>query len=196
MKNFLKISLLTAILFTSTGVFAKDDNFLLKVNSGNEKSLVFFVNEAHDINLSILTSEDEIVYEQRIHSLVAAKKVYNIEALPNGSYTLKLETPLKLTTYKIVIDYGKAVISTPTVKEFFRPTLVKEKETITLNLKNQVKGEVEVVVLNEYNDQLFSKAYTKANLTQRFDISKTDAKELTFLVKYNGEEHVETFRMR
>ena len=196
MKNFLKIGLLVAILFTSFGVFAKDEVFSLKVNTGSEKSIVFFVHDAHDINLSILTADEEVVYEQKIHSVGAAKKVYNLAAFPNGNYTLKLETPLKLTTYEIVIEGGKALLSVPTVKELFKPSLVKEKEMITLNLKNQLKGAVEVVILNEYNDQLFSKAYAKANLTQKFDVSKTDAKELTFLVRYRNEEHIETFRMR
>ncbi|MGF1926337.1 MAG: hypothetical protein ACQUHE_19350, partial [Bacteroidia bacterium] len=135
MKNFLKISLLYAILFASFGVSAKDDNFSLSVNSGNEKSIVFFVNEAHDINLSILTEEEEVVYEQKIHSLGASKKVYNLEAFPNGNYTLRLETPLKLTTYQITIANGKALIANPVVKELFKPTLVKENGMITLNLR-------------------------------------------------------------
>jgi len=196
MKNLLKISLLSAIMFTSFGALAKDDNFSLKVNNANEKSIVFFINEANDINLSILTSDNEVVYEQQIHASGAAKKVYNLDAFPDGNYTLQLETTLKRTTYSIAIEAGKALISAPTVKEFFKPVLVKEKEVITLNLRTQVKGAIEVVIVNEYNDQLFSKSYTKAELIQKFDVSKTDAKELTFLVRYKGEEHIETFKIR
>ena len=196
MKHILKASLLTAILFTSFGAFANDDKFSLKVKGANEKSIEFSINEAYDINLSIVTAEDEVVYEQKIHSAGAAKKVYNLESFPNGNYTLKLETPLKLTTYTIAIVDGKAELSDPTVTELFKPVLVKEKETITLNFKNQVKGAVNVVIVNEYNDQLFSKSYTLADLTQKFDVSKTDAKELTFIVTYKGEEHIETFKLR
>lgn len=195
MKNFLKISFLAAIVFTSFGAFAEDDNFSLKVKSGNEKSIEFIINEAQDINLSILTAADEVVYEQKIHSSEAAKKVYNLDAFPNGNYILKLETPLKLTIYTIVIENGKAVLSEPSVTELFKPVLVKEKGMITLSLKNQVKGEVEVFILNEYNDQLFNKAYTVADLSQKFDVNKIDAKELTFVVKYKGEEHIETFQL-
>jgi hypothetical protein len=196
MKTFLKISLLTAILFTSFGAFANDDKFSIKVKGGNEKSIEFFINEAYDINLSIATAEDEVVYEQKIHSDGAAKKVYNLESFPNGNYTLKLESPLKVTTYTIVIVDGKAELSGPTVTELFKPVLVKEKETITLNFTNQVKGAVNVVIVNEYNDQLFSKAYTLADITQKFDVSKTDAKEITFVITYKGKEHIETFKLR
>ena len=196
MKNFLKISLLTAILFTSLGAFADDEKFSLKVKSGGDKSIEFFISEAYDINLSIATAEDEVVYEQRIHADGAAKKVYNLASFPNGNYTLKLETTSKLTTYTISIVDGKAELSDPTVTELSKPVLVMEKEMITLNFKNQVKGAVKVVIVNEYNDQLFSKAYTLADLTQKFDVSKTDAKELTFIVSYKGEEHIETFKLR
>ncbi len=196
MKNFLKISLIAAILFTSFGAVAKDDNFSLKVKSGNEKAIEFFINEAQDINLSIITAEDEIVYEQKIQSAGAAKKIYNLESFPNGNYTLKLETALKLTTYSIAIENGKAKLSNPIVTELFKPVLTKEKDMITLNFKNQVKGAVNVFIVNEFNDQLFSKAYTVADLSQKFDVSKTDAKELTFIVTYKGSEHIETFKLR
>ncbi len=196
MKNFLKISLLAATLFTSFGAFAEDDNFSLNVKSGNEKSIEFTINEAQHVNLSIITAEDEVVYEQEINSLGAAKKIYNLESFPNGNYTLKLETSLKLTTYTIAIENGRAVLSSPSVVELFKPVLVKEKEMITLNVKNQAKGAVNIIIVNEYNDQLFSKAYTMADLTQKFDVSKTDAKELTFIVTYKGEEHIETFKLR
>jgi len=196
MKTFFKISLLTAILFTSFGAFANDDKFSLKVKGGNEKSIEFFINEAYDINISIATAEDEVVYEQKIHSAGAAKKVYNLESFPNGNYTLKLETPSKITTYTIAIVDGKAELSQPTISELFKPVLVKKEEMITLNFKNQVKGAVNVLVVNEYNDQLFSKSYTLADITQKFDISKTDAKELTFIVSYKGNEHTETFKLR
>ncbi|MEJ5994424.1 hypothetical protein WG904_08345 [Pedobacter sp. Du54] len=195
MKTFLKISLLTAILFTSFGAFANDDKFSVKVKAGDEKSIEFLINEGHDINLSILTAEDEVVYEQKIHATGAAKKVYNLESFPNGNYTLKLETPSKLTTYTIAIIDGKAILSTPLVTELFKPVLVKEKDMIILNVKNQDKDAVNVVIVNEYNDQLFSKAYTSATLTQKFDVSRTDAKELTFMVSYKGEEHIETFKI-
>jgi len=195
MKNFLKISLLTAILFTSFGAFAKDDNFSLKVKSENEKSIVFYINEAQDINLSIVTSKDEMVYEQRIRSLGAAKTIYNLAALPNGNYTLKLESPLTITTYTIAIEDDKALLSAPSVKEVFKPVLVKDKQMITLNFKNEIKGAVDVIIVNEQNDELFSKAYTVANLAQKFDVSRADTQELTFVVKYNGEVYTETFKL-
>lgn len=196
MKNFLKISLLAAILLTSFGAFAKDDNFSLKVKSGNEKAIEFFINEAQDINLSIINSEDELVYEQKIQSVGAAKKIYNLDSFPNGNYTLKLETALTLTTYTIAIEDGKAVLSSPSVTDLFKPVITKEKDMIILNVKNHVKGAVNVSIVNEFNDQLFSKGYTMAALSQKFDVSKTDAKELTFIVTYNGAEHIETFKLR
>ncbi len=196
MKNFLKISLLTAMMFTAFGAIANDDAFVLKTNSENEKSIVFLVNEAQDINLSIIADDNEVVYEQKIHTTGAAKKVYNLEALPNGKYELRLESETKLTTYEISIENGKAQLSAPTVKDFFKPVIVKEKGMIILDLKTAVDSAVDIVVLNEYNDELIKKEFTKGKSIQKFDITTTDARELTFIVKYKGQEHIETIRIR
>ncbi|HTM98124.1 MAG TPA: hypothetical protein VL088_05260 [Pedobacter sp.] len=192
MKNLLKISLLTAIVFTSFGAVANDDAFVLKTNNEDEKSIVFLVNEAQDINLSIVAEDDEIVYEQKIRTTSATKKVYNLSAFPNGSYTLKLESPVKLTTYQIVIENGKAILSAPTVKAFFKPVIVKEKGIVTVDLKTPIEGAVDIIVLNEYNDELFKKEFTQAKSIQKFDITNTNARELTFIVKHKDQEYIET----
>ncbi|RZK42445.1 MAG: hypothetical protein EOO90_07480 [Pedobacter sp.] len=196
MKSLLKFSFLVAIVLTSFTAFAKDDNFSLKVNSSNKKSIVFFINDSQHVDLTIYTSSNEVVYEQKIHAVGASKKVYNLDEFPNGNYLVELRTPLKVTTYDMSIEDGKTLVSKPMVKELFKPAIVKEKQTVTLSFNNQVKGAVEVIVFNEYNDQLYRKSYTQASLIQRFDLSKTNAKELIFVVKYRGDEYIEAVSVR
>ena len=195
MKNFLKISLVAALLFTSFSAIANDD-ILVKAKGENEKSIVFIVDDAQDVNMSIVTADDEVVYEQRVRTAGTAKKIYNLDAFPNGNYTLKLESALKLTTYQILIENGKAQLSSPTVKVLFKPVLVKEKGLIILDLKTAVESAVDIVIVNEYNQELVKREFTEGKSIQKFDISTTDARELTFIVKYKGQEHIETVRIR
>lgn len=195
MKNLLKISLVAALLFTSFSAIANDD-ILVKAKGENEKSIVFIVDDAQDVNMSIVTADDEVVYEQRVRTAGTAKKIYNLDAFPNGNYTLKLESALKLTTYQILIENGKAQLSSPTVKVLFKPVIVKEKGLIILDLKTAVESAVDVVIVNEYNQELVKREFTEGKSIQKFDISTTDARELTFIVKYKGQEHIETVRIR
>ena len=54
-------------------------------------------------------------------------------------------------------------------------------------------GEVEVKVFNEYNDEMYAKTFaSKVNAVKKFNISKTDAKQLTFLIKSKNHEFIET----
>ncbi|SFH20274.1 DUF3244 domain-containing protein [Pedobacter insulae] len=195
MKNFLKIGFLATALFTSLGAIANEDSFVVKTNNEDEKSIVFLVNEAQNIKLSIVAQDDEIVYEQNIHTTKAEKKVYNLNAFPDGNYTLKLESALKLTSYQILIENGKAILSSPTIKTFFKPVIVREKGMLILDLKTPIEGAVDIVVLNEYNDELFKKEFLQAKSIHKFDVTNTNARELTFVVKHKDQEYIETIRL-
>jgi hypothetical protein len=195
MRNFLKISLVAAVLFTSLSAIANDD-ILVKAKSENEKSIVFMVDDAQDINMSIISQDDEVVYEQRVRTAGTVKKIYNLDAFPNGNYTLKLESALKLTTYQILIENGRAQLSAPTIKVLFKPVIAKEKGLITLDLKTVVDSPVGIVVLNEYNEELINNEMAKGKSIQKFDVTATNARELTFIVKYKDQEHIETVKIR
>ncbi|TCC86473.1 hypothetical protein EZ428_23695 [Pedobacter frigiditerrae] len=196
MKNFLKIGLLAGILLTSSAVFANEDNFSLKANAKTEKSIVFLISEAQDINITIYGTNDELLYDQKIHASKPSTKIYNLEEFPDGSYTVKLENETKLIEYKVTIENGKTVVSEPATIELFKPVLTKDKETIILNMENTPNGEVEVKILNEYNEELYTKVFAaKTKLVKKFNVDKTDAKELTFIVKSKNQEFVKTIQL-
>jgi len=196
MKNFLKIGLLAGILLSSSVVFANEDNFSLKANAKNEKSIVFLISEAQDINISIYGDNYELIYDQKIHALKPSTKVYNLEDFPDGNYIVELENETKLIKYNVTIENGKTLVSEPITTELFKPVFTKENKTITLNMENTPSGDVEVKILNEYNDELYAKVFTaKSKLVKKFNVDKTDAKELTFIVKSKNQEFVKTISL-
>ncbi len=193
MKNVLKISLLALLLFISAGVYAYDETFSLKVKSNTQKSIVFYVKEAQDVEFSIYGSDNEILYKQEIRSAQPATKTYDLEAFPDGNYVLKLETGLGITEYKMQIEYGKASIEKPLITQKLKPILTKQNAIVTLDMLIFDKEPIEIKIVNEHNDQLYSNVFTEKNkLCKKFNIGKTDARELTFIVKTKGQEFVET----
>ncbi len=193
MKNLLKLSLLAVLTFISVGVYAYDDAFSLKVKANNQKSIMFFIKEAQDVDFSIYGSDNEILYKQKIHAVQPLARTYNLDAFPDGSYLLKLETDLKITEYNIQIENGKTMISEPKIKEKSRLTLVKEKAIVKLDIENVSGGPVELKIINEYNDEMYSKVYTdKSKLNKKFNIGQTDAKQLTFILRFDDQEFVQT----
>ncbi|RZL47416.1 MAG: hypothetical protein EOP00_12050 [Pedobacter sp.] len=197
MKNLLKNTLLVAIMLTSSVVFAKDGDFSLKVKSENEKSVVFYIDEAQDVNLSISSVEEGIIYEQKIHAEKALSKVYSLEEFPDGNYTFKLESATGVVEYPVNILNGKAFMSKAIVKENFKPILIKESNIITLDLKTVPHGPVEIKVFNEDNEELYAKSFaSKMIAVKKFNIGQTNAKSLTFIVKSKNQEYIETINVK
>lgn len=193
MKNLLKNSLILALMLISSIAFADDANITVKVKSENEKALIFSLDEAQKINLSIYSLNDGIIYEQNIKTDKATTKTYNLEAFPDGNYIIKLENEEKLIEYEVNIFKGKTLISEPIVTEFFKPVLIRDADFVTIDMKYVPHGPVEVKVFNEYNDEMYAKSFaSKVNAVKKFNISKTDAKQLTFLIKSKNKEFIET----
>ena len=197
MKNLLKNSLILSLVLISSIAFADDANISIKVKAENEKSIIFSLDQAEKINLSIYSLNDGIIYEQNIKTDKATTKTYNLEAFPDGNYIIKLENDEKLIEYQVNIFKGKTLISEPIVTEFFKPVLVKDADFITIDMKYVPHGEVEVKVFNEYNDEMYAKSFaSKVNAVKKFNISKTDAKQLTFLIRSKNHEFIETVVLR
>lgn len=197
MKNLLKISLIAATMFTASATYANDDVYTLKVKSEDNKSIRFFIDEASDINLSIREVNNEILFEESIHSTGASTKTYDLNALPNGEYVLNVESDSKLAEYRIVIANNKATVSKPTIKNVFRPVITKQESMITLSLDNADKGPVEVKIYNEYNDELYKETFTnRSKLVKKFNTLKTYGRELTFVVTSNNQEVVKAVQIR
>ena len=197
MKNLLKNSLILSLVLISSIAFADDANISIKVKAENEKSIIFSLDQAEKINLSIYSLNDGIIYEQNIKTDKATTKTYNLEAFPDGNYIIKLENEEKLIEYQVNIFKGKTLISEPIVTEFFKPILVKDEDFITIDMKYVPHGEVEVKVFNEYNDEMYAKSFaSKVNAVKKFNISKTDAKQLTFLIRSKNHEFIETVVLR
>jgi hypothetical protein len=191
MKNLLKISLLAVMVFVSAHAYAYDDTFSIKVKGSNEKSVVFYISEAQDVALSIYSADKELLYSQKIHAVKSVAKTYNLEAFLDGTYFIKLETDKKITAYEVRIQNGKTTVEKPFVIN--KPILTKENDVIIMRMENSDNSTFEVKVLNEHNDELYSKIFAdKSKLSTKFDIAQTDAKELTFIVKYKDQEFIQT----
>lgn len=198
MKNFLKIGLLATVLFTSVVTYAKDDRgYSLTQTDVNGKSVVFNIAETQKMEVTIAVKDGEILYQKDIQAVKGSKRVFDLTAFPDGEYTFSLVTEKELAEYQITIQNGKANVSEPVFTELFKPTLIKENEIITLKFDNLQKDPIEVTILDEYNEQVYNKVFdAKSILQSRFNVNKSDAKELTFIVKSKKQEFIKVIGLR
>jgi len=197
MKNLLKISLVAAIVLTTAGAYANNDDLSLKVKTEKEKNVRVFINESQDINVTIYGSDNEVLYQKKSQAIGGSSKTYDLSAFPDGNYSMKVESGSKLAEYAISIENDKASVSAPSIKELFKPVLTNENGVITLNLDNEDRSPVEVQILDEYNDQVYTNVFKNSSkLVKRFDTAKTPAKKLTFVVKSKDQEFNKTIDVR
>ncbi|MNJ97552.1 hypothetical protein D3C87_153030 [compost metagenome] len=196
MRKLFNFSLVILTVFMANVAKADDMEFLVKVAKENSKWVSFITNDAKEFDVTLYAANDEIIYQDRIKTIGNKFQTYDLSALPEGDYQLKLESNSKLITYQIAINAGNAVLSQPTVNEIKRPLLVKENNMVTLDLNGACTGQIEMVIYNEYNEKLHEDVYSSdSKVAKKFDVSKTMSKELTFVIKSGGQEYSETIKL-
>jgi len=197
MKNLLKISLIATILFTSVNTYANNDDLSLKVNSVERKTIRLSINQTQDMKVTFYGLNDEILYEKKGHEISGSTKTYDLTDFPDGNYIMKLETGLKSVEYQINIENNKASLSTASNKEAFKPVLTKKDGVITLNLDYTNKAPVEIMIFDEFNNQLYTDIYNDSSkLVRKFNIDKALSSKLTFVITSKDQAFNSTIDVR
>lgn len=196
MKNFLKISLIAVLFLTATGVKANDVDFTLKVRGEKEKFIRFSFDQNENVNLSFSTYDNEVLFQEKIQAKAASSKVYDLNSLPDGKYFLRIESEEKLAKYEVSIVNGKTIVSEPTISEVFHPVVKKVGDVVLVTLQNNESAPIDVEVLNEYNDSIYSETIKDtAQLQKKFNISRSDSQSLTFVVKVKDQKYTKTIEL-
>lgn len=196
MKNFLKLSLTAVLFLTVTGVKANDVDFTLKVRGEKEKFIRFSFDQNENVNLSFSTYDNEVLFQEKIQAKAASSKVYDLNSLPDGKYFLKIESEEKIAKYEVSIVNGKTVVAEPTISEVFHPIVKKVGDVVLVSLQNNESAPIDVEVLNEYNDSIYSETIKDtAQLQKKFNISRSDSQSLTFVVKVKDQKYTKTIEL-
>lgn len=197
MKNLLKISLIATILFTSVNTYANNDDLSLKVNIAERKIIHLSINQTQDMKVTFYGLNNEVLYEKKGHELSGASKTYDLTDFPDGDYTMKLETDLKSVEYQINIENNKASLSTASNKEAFKPVLTKKDGVVTLNLDYTNKAPVEIMIFDEFNNQLYTNTYNNSEkLVRKFNVGKALSNKLTFVITSKNQAFNSTIDVR
>lgn len=189
MKNLLKISFIAVGLLISLGAQAKEGDFSFEVKRVNEKKIAFSSNQPEVVEFTLTTSDEEVLYNQLVKVAAGATKIYDLSSLLDGTYTFKLETGSKSAVYKVIISKGQATVASPVVIEKLKPVLSRQNQIITLDMENTPAGAMEVQVLNEYGDLLYTHSFEGGSkYSKKFNIANVEIDALTFVVKTSNQE--------
>lgn len=195
MKSFLRFSLIFLAVFSASVAQANDMEPLVKVAKENSKWVSFIGNDVQDVDLTLYDADKHVVYEERLKTIASKFRTYDLSALPEGLYTLMMESKSRLTTYQIEIGKENTVVSKTSDVEIKKPVIYRDKDLLTLDLNGFFSKGVEIEIYNEFNEQLHSVSLANLNAIKKYDVSKTPYRELTFVVRSSGQEYSETIKL-
>jgi hypothetical protein len=122
MKKILKLSLVCAVLFTGTSIYAIDGNedFNLHVLKANGKLITFALNKVTKAKLAIYNQDGKLIYYEDASGKDGILRTFSLEEFPEGTYFLQAEDSIKIVTHEITITRNKTFLSTKAVSSVYK----------------------------------------------------------------------------
>ena len=193
MKNFMKFGLVMAMLFAMAfSTFANTTDFSMRAMGTVGKTVSFSLFEAKDIKISLYTANDELLFSEKVDSNGNINRKYDLNAFPNGTYTLEAESAAKITSYDIIVLNNEAKISEAKA-EVKKPMLVNKNGRVSLSIINQHNTPIEIVLLDENGTELYSETTgAKVSLVKMFNFNSISAGDFTFVTRYGKRQFTDT----
>lgn len=185
MKKIVRTIATVALMFVVATSTAKEPTLTVTPNA--EKSLTFAMDATSEQTMiSIVDLEGAVIYSNKVIAEAAYSKKFNLSNLPDGSYVLKVEGTLKVTTFEFDIYNSKVLIEER--KENVKPVFRNIGEKVYLNFLNLEKEEVKVIVYDSNGRAVFKETIADTMLIEKaFNFEKAFADTYTVVVK-NGKD--------
>lgn len=132
MKKILKLSLVCAVLFTGTSIYAIDGNedFTLHVLKANGNVITFAMNNVTKAKLAIYDKDGNLIYSEYASGKDGILRTFSLEEFPEGTYFLQAEDSIKRVTHEITITGNKTVLSSKAVSSVYKAGFSAKNATV------------------------------------------------------------------
>lgn len=148
----------------------------------NEKSVVLDLsNIAHEAEIfTVIDASGEIVFTEEV-TKYKNKVTYNLERLPAGSYSIKLEGNNFVEFYETLIT--KEEISILETNAYLRPTIQKTNNKVLVNVASKAQEDIQVYIYDQDNQLMFSYSDEKVGDYQKvFNLSNLKKGEFNVIL--------------
>ncbi|MGJ8743496.1 DUF3244 domain-containing protein [Polaribacter sp.] len=193
MKNTIKKILVVAFMF---GTLISYANLNSTSYEDAKRVRVEFKSVKKGQTLTIKNKDGITIYNQLIINSGKYSRMFNLNALKNGSYTAELNKDFEITVKPFLIKKG--TISFIPSKEYtiFKPVIRTEKNSVLISKINFDRKPVKVILY--YNDELiYSKTITenKDILNKVYRLSNTEKGDYKVIVYCNNKEYTKEFKI-
>jgi hypothetical protein len=196
MKKISKLSLMLVMTLLAMNVHAGTVDFTIDVKKEQGKMVTFALNTVDVVNLSIYDAEDKLVHSEKVNSKKDFNRTYDLNALPEGSYFLEVESDSKILRYEISVARETASLSANAISEEDKPaaSFLYKDGLVWVNIINPGQFPMYIKIINEYGDEVYNSIkLTNQNVTKVFDVNNIENEKYTFVMTYNDKTITNTF---
>ncbi|WP_281753003.1 hypothetical protein [Neptunitalea chrysea] len=185
MKKFLKISLVLGMLLVSMGTYAAAINISLSVAKEQSKTINFRLDNTEDVKVVLKNEQGISVYSEEVEAKNGRiNRKYDLNHLPNGNYSLNIETATKIYSYDVALDESTTV--NQKASEIFKPVVFTKDGNVMLQLLDLEKSPIEVAIYDNNDNLLYTQKFEgEMNFSKKFALKKVFSSNYTFVIKYN-----------
>jgi len=193
MKHIL-VSLAMSLLFINIAV-ASNYNPTLKVEGDN--LYLSLEDVAEQTSVRILDQEGFTWVEEKIAASGQFKKVFNLESLPFGSYTLIIKSSFNEIVQPLIVSNKELILDESKRTEYFQANLLQKRKNVKLSLMNPTNSEVRVFVINSKGMVLYQDAIKDQRvIDQNYNLKHLPPGKYTLVVDNAHETFIKNINLR
>ncbi|GLB51955.1 hypothetical protein NBRC110019_09940 [Neptunitalea chrysea] len=167
------------------GTYAAAINISLSVAKEQSKTINFRLDNTEDVKVVLKNEQGISVYSEEVEAKNGRiNRKYDLNHLPNGNYSLNIETATKIYSYDVALDESTTV--NQKASEIFKPVVFTKDGNVMLQLLDLEKSPIEVAIYDNNDNLLYTQKFEgEMNFSKKFALKKVFSSNYTFVIKYN-----------
>ncbi|MEM9299844.1 MAG: hypothetical protein AAGA64_15880 [Bacteroidota bacterium] len=199
MKKIIRTGVVVAMMLMGVSTFAMGSEPFVKVSAAGNKEFTLFINEvnAPAVVVSLKNISGNTLYKEVLLSKDKYSKLYDLTALPVGSYTLEVDEDTRINTWSVELSSEGLSVDLNAKKEFFKPQIVEKDNVLGISFFNKTNETLEISVLNDRNEEIFTEELAEdLVIMKQYDLSKFDRGRYTVVARTAGKSFNEVIDVK
>ncbi|MEM6525386.1 MAG: hypothetical protein AAF693_16410 [Bacteroidota bacterium] len=189
MKRIIRTGVVVAMMLMGVSTFAMGSEPFVKVSAAGNKEFTLFINEvnAPAVVVSLKYVSGNTLYKEVLLSKDKYSKLFDLEILPVGTYSLQVEGDTSIKTWSVDLTSEGLSVNQDAKKEFFKPQLVIKNKVLGVSFFNKQNDNLTISLYNEQNEEIFSEKLSKdIVIMKQYDLSNMEKGMYTAVAKTAG----------
>jgi hypothetical protein len=198
MKSPIKVLKTMILLLMASCLFAGNTNPLADINKSGSKSFVLNLkdNTAKKVRIQLEDANGHILLTQRINTMKKKAMKYNLNNLPDGTYTLSVSDKQAVLKNEVIIQDGTLNIEDEHGMFIYKPQINVKSNQVEFSLLQLNDTKTKIRILDATNNLVFSEDIKDVgSIHRRYDLSLLLNGKYLFTLETNDELFTKAVRI-